>query len=53
MNHTTFPAHGTWYSRYAALYTDAVVLEPVVAPVAPVTPLYTLPRLSDAAYDAA
>jgi hypothetical protein len=50
VNHTTFPAHGTWYSRYAALYADAVVLEPVVAPV---TPLYTLPRLSDAAYDAA
>ena len=46
MNHTTFPAFGTWYSRYAELYTDTPVVEPVIAPV---TPLHTLPRLTDAA----
>ena len=46
MNHTTFPAFGTWYARWAHLYTEAPTPEPVVAPV---TPLHTLPRLTDAA----
>ena len=48
MNHTTFPAQGTWYSRYSALYLPAP--EPAVQPVpATVTALPALPRLTPAA----
>ena len=48
MNHTTFPAQGTWYSRYAALYLQAP--DPAVEPVpATVTELPALPRLTTAA----
>ena len=46
MNNTTFPAHGTWYSRYAELYVTTPVVEP---PAASVTPLHSLPRLTAAA----
>lgn len=50
MDHTTFPplfpATGTWYSRYASLYTDAP--SPAVVP-ADVTVLPGLPRLVAAA----
>ena len=48
MNNTTFPAQGTWYSRYAALYVTAP--ESVVEPEpATVTALPSLPRLTTAA----
>lgn len=48
MNNTTFPAFGTWYSRYAAIYTDAPA--PVQEPApADVTALHSLPRLTTAA----
>ena len=48
VNHTTFPAQGTWYSRYSALYLPAP--EPAVQPVpATVTALPALPRLTPAA----
>lgn len=48
MNHTTFPAQGTWYSRYAALYlaSPETAVEPVPATV---TALPALPRLTTAA----
>ena len=48
VNHTTFPAQGTWYSRYAALYLTApqTAVEPEPATV---TSLPTLPRLTTAA----
>jgi hypothetical protein len=47
VNHTTFPAFGTWYSRYASLYTE-VPQPPATAP-ATVTELPGLPRLTTAA----
>lgn len=48
VNHTTFPAQGTWYSRYAALYVATP--EPAVEPApATVTALPALPRLTTAA----
>ena len=48
MNNTTFPAQGTWYSRYAALYLQAPT--PAVEPEpATVTELPALPRLTPAA----
>ena len=47
MNHTTFPAFGTWYSRYASLYTE--VPQPAVEVPATVTELRGLPRLTAAA----
>ena len=48
MNHTTFPAQGTWYSRYAALYLQAP--EPALeSSAATVTELPALPRLTPAA----
>lgn len=48
VNHTTFPAQGTWYSRYAALYLQAP--KPTVEPEpATVTELPALPRLTPAA----
>jgi hypothetical protein len=46
VNNTTFPAHGTWYSRYSFIYTDAPSSESVDATV---TVLPALPRLTDAA----
>ena len=47
MNNTTFPPpFGTWYSRYAWIYTDVPVAEPAAADV---TPLHSLPRLTAAA----
>ena len=47
MNHTTFPAFGTWYSRYASLYVE---LPPSPAELpATVTELPGLPRLTTAA----
>lgn len=46
MNNTTFPALGTWYSRYASIYTDVPAAEPTPADV---TPLRHLPRLTAAA----
>lgn len=46
MNHTTFPAFGTWYSRYASIYTDVPAVEPTPADV---TPMPSLPRLTAAA----
>ncbi len=46
MNNTTFPAFGTWYSRYASIYTDVPAPEPAPADV---TPLHSLPRLTAAA----
>jgi len=48
VNHTTFPAQGTWYSRYAALYLASP--QPAIEPEpATVTALPSLPRLSTAA----
>jgi hypothetical protein len=47
VDHSTFPAFGTWYSRYAHLYIDAPVVEPADAP--DVAELPVLPRLSSAA----
>ena len=47
MNHPTFPAFGTWYSRYAQLYVDLPAIEPIAS--AEVTELPVLPRLSTAA----
>jgi len=48
VNHTTFPAQGTWYSRYAALYV--AIPEPTAEPApATVTTLPSLPRLTTAA----
>ena len=35
MNNTTFPAFGTWYSRYASIYTDVPAPEPTPADVTP------------------
>lgn len=46
MNNTTFPAFGTWYSRYASIYTDVPTAEPTAVDV---TPLPSLPRLTAAA----
>jgi hypothetical protein len=46
VNNTTFPPFGTWYSRYASIYTDVPATEPVPAAV---TPLPSLPRLTVAA----
>lgn len=47
MTHLTFPAHGTWYSRYASLYTQ--VPEPTPELPAVVTALPALPHLTSAA----
>ena len=47
MNNTSFPPpQGTWYSRYAWIYTDVPAPQP--APEV-VTPLPSLPRLTAAA----
>jgi hypothetical protein len=46
VNNTTFPAFGTWYSRYASIYTDVPAPEPRPADV---TPLHSLPHLTTAA----
>lgn len=46
VNNTTFPAFGTWYSRYASIYTDVPAPEPASADV---TELHSLPRLTAAA----
>jgi hypothetical protein len=46
VNNTTFPASGTWYSRYASIYTDVPAQEPAPADVLPLT---SLPRLTAAA----
>lgn len=51
MNHTTFPAfpppYGTWYSRWAAIYTTAPTDQPTTE--AAITVLPSLPRLTTAA----
>jgi hypothetical protein len=47
VNNTTFPPpFGTWYSRYAWIYTDVPAPEPESADV---SPLHSLPRLTTAA----
>lgn len=47
MNNTTFPPpYGTWYSRYAWIYSDVPAPESTPADV---TPLHSLPRLTAAA----
>ena len=47
VNHTPFPPYGTWYSRYAGLYTEAP--QPVSDVPDTVTELPRLPRLVAAA----
>ncbi len=47
MNNTTFPPpFGTWYSRYAWIYSDVPTPEPEPADV---SRLHSLPRLTAAA----
>jgi hypothetical protein len=47
VNHTSFPPpYGTWYSRWAAIYTEVPAIGAVVADV---TPFRTLPTLTEAA----
>jgi hypothetical protein len=49
VNNTTFPPpFGTWYSRWAFLYTD-VPASAEQATTAPVVPVRGLPRLTAAA----